>query len=434
METIDRIYEKLSRMGMDEIVINGVSSDTEQLRFSNNSKDLLNQWYEIEYSVFAARGKRMAEVTLKSENEVDAKLEELRHMIERVPENPSFFGINPKKETYGHVGVGEVADIDLQDLCESAINGATDAGAERSAGFAYLVKFRHTLRTSYNEANYNSGGTELVIRSFLRSSTGQESIHFGPAFRTGSIDAESIGRSAGDMAVSGKDVSQGDEGKFTVLMSPYLIGNIISSSSEFLSYYSVDSAMSCFAGKLGFSVSSDSFTLVDDPLDMSGVGFRPFDDEGTPTRRNAFIEKGVLKKYMQSYSTGKKAGTESTGNAGVIAPSAWQMRIEPGTRSFRDILSEVKDGLFINNTWYTRYQDYRNGVFSTVPRDGVFRVKNGEIVGSVSGIRISDSVPAILKNVAEVSKEIKNTKWWEEIQPSMMPYVRVNGVNISRSF
>ena len=434
METVDRIYEKLSRMEMDEIVINEVSSDIEQLRFSQNSRDLLNQWYENEYSVFASRGRRMAEVTLKSESEIDTKLNELRNMIDRVPENPSFFGINPRKEYYGNVGSPAIADIDLQDLCESAINGAVDAGAERSAGLAYLVKFTHALKTSYNEGEYSSGGAELVIRSFSGSSTGQESLHFGPAFKAGGIDAESVGRSAGEMAVSGKDISQGEEGRFRVLMSPYLIGNIISSSSEFLSYYAVDTGMSCFAGKLGYRVSSDALTLVDDPLDMTGVGFRPFDDEGTPTRSNVLIENGILKKYMQSYSTGKKSGSETTGNAGIIAPSAWQMRIDSGKESFRDMIAGMQDGLFINNTWYTRFQDYKNGIFSTVPRDGVFRIRNGEIVGSVSGIRISDSVTSILKNISGVSSETKNTKWWEEIQPSIMPYVMVDSVNISRSF
>jgi PmbA protein len=355
-------------------------------------------------------------------------------MIEKIPENPSFFGINPKKETYGHVESGSISDTDIQGLCESAISGSLEAGGKRSAGLAYLVRFNHVLKTSYNEAQYTGGGTELVIRSFSGEGTGQESVHYGPAFRPGSIDAESVGREAGEMAVSGKNLSAGEEGKYTVLMSPYLIGNIISSSSEFLSYYSVDSGMSCFAGKIGYSVSSESFSLADDPLDASGVGYRPFDDEGTPTRRNVFIEKGILKKYMQSYSTGRKSGTESTGNAGIISPSAWQMRIEPGNRSFRDIISDINDGLFINNTWYTRFQDYRNGIFSTVPRDGVFRIKNGEIEGSITGIRISDSVTNILKNVVEVSKETKNTKWWEEIHPSTMPYVLVKNVNISRSF
>lgn len=421
-------------MGMDEIVINGTSRDIEQLRFSQNSKDLLNQWYENEYSVFAAKGKRIAEVTLKSSTEIDQRLDELKNMIEKVPENPSFFGINPKAENYSNVDSGEIGDIDIQGLCESAINGSLEAGSERSAGLAYLVRYNHFLKTSYNEAQYSGGGTELVIRSFSGSSTGQECMHFGPSFRRGSIDAEAIGRSAGEIAASGDGISAGNEGKFTVLMSPYLIGNIISSSSEFLSFYAVDSGMSCFAGKLGYKISSEALTLVDDPLDTTGVGFRPFDDEGTPTHRNVFIEKGVLRKYMQSYSTGKKSGTESTGNAGVIAPGAWQMRIEPGMRSFKDMISEMKDGLFINNAWYTRFQDYRNGIFSTVPRDGVFLIKNGEIAGTVSGIRISDSVTNVLKNISEVSKETKNTKWWEEIQPSMMPYVLVNDVNISKSF
>ena len=69
------------------------------------------------------------------------------------------------------------------------------------------------------------------------------------------------------------------------------------------------------------------------------------------------------------------------------------------------MLDGLEDGLLINNAWYTRFQDYRNGVFSTVPRDGVFLVKGGEVQGALSGIRISDSVMDILKNVTAISRK-----------------------------
>ena len=99
-----------------------------------------------------------------------------------------------------------------------------------------------------------------------------------------------------------------------------------------------------------------------------------------------------------------------------------------------DMLEGLENGLLINNAWYTRFQDYRNGVFSTVPRDGVFLIKDGEIQGALSGIRISDSVMDILKNVTASSRERKRVKWWEEISASTMPYAMVDGINISKAF
>ena len=94
----------------------------------------------------------------------------------------------------------------------------------------------------------------------------------------------------------------------------------------------------------------------------------------------------------------------------------------------------VKRGLFINNSWYTRFQDQSTGTFSTVPRDGVFLIENGEIVGTVSGIRISDSILNILQNISEVSKQEKYVKWWDEIHPSIMPYALIENVNITKGF
>lgn len=81
--------------------------------------------------------------------------------------------------------------------------------------------------------------------------------------------------------------------------------------------------------------------------------------------------------------------------------------MESGNRSVEDLLHSIDHGLYIKNAWYTRFQDNRNAVFSTVPRDGIFRVENGEIAGRISGVRISDSFGKIIKNISGVSSELK---------------------------
>ena len=146
------------------------------------------------------------------------------------------------------------------------------------------------------------------------------------------------------------------------------------------------------------------------------------------------IEDGILKTYLHSTSTARKFGTKTTGNAGIISPHPWQLNLLPGKESVDEILHEMKHGLFIKNAWYTRFQDYRNGIFSTVPRDGIFTIENGEITGSIRGIRISDAIPSILKNIDKVSREQMNVKWWQEIHSSFMPFVLARDVNVSKSF
>ncbi len=201
-----------------------------------------------------------------------------------------------------------------------------------------------------------------------------------------------------------------------------------------LSYYSVETGMSSFGDQIGRKVAGDGVNLVDDPLDSTGDGFRACDDEATATKKNRIITDGQLNTFFHSYSTAVRSGSRTTGNAGIILPMPWQLKILPGRTKLSDMISGMKNGLLIENCWYTRFQDYRNGIFSTVPRDGVFLVQNGAIKGDLSGIRISDSFRNILSNIEEISSETKNAKWWQEVSSTNMPYVKVKNVNISRAF
>lgn len=434
MDYVDRVYDRLLKNGVDEAVVQQSDSQTRQIRFSESRKDLFNTWDESTISVFAAIGKRVAGITIKDYSGIDEAVAGIAELCRKVPENPEFMGINPERTSISPRNVPPMESDKVGEYSEAMMNGASDAGSERSSGVVYRRYSKVHIRTPYNDLSYERGGTELVIRSFIGESTGQENYHFGQEYPEIPIDPRDIGRSAAETAKLGGKPEQGEGGPFTILMSPYVIGNILSYAGGFLSSHMVRTGLSPFADKMGEKVASDAVTLEDDPTDYTGEGARPVDDEGTATRRNVMIDKGVLRTFLHSYSTAKLESTVTTGNAGILSPSPWQLRLSPGSRSFQDMISEIRDGLFINNTWYTRFQDYRNGIFSTVPRDGVLRIRNGEIVGSWSGIRISDSVSSILGNIAELSKETKNAKWWLEIDPSIMPYALVEGVNLTRSF
>ena len=184
----------------------------------------------------------------------------------------------------------------------------------------------------------------------------------------------------------------------------------------------------------GKTVGKENLNIVDDPTDISGTGFRPVDDEGTVTFPKSIVENGELKTFLHSYSTALRSNTKTTGNAGIISPTSFQMKIKAGDSSEEEMISSLDEGLYIKNAWYTRFQDYRNGVFSTVPRDGVFYVKNGEIKEVWGGIRISDSIPSILSNIDMISRETQNVKWWEEIFACNMPSVAADNVTVTKAF
>jgi len=200
--------------------------------------------------------------------------------------------------------------------------------------------------------------------------------------------------------------------------------------------------MSFFVNKLGERVASEVLSIYDEPH-RPGAGMSGFDDEGAPTRRTLAIEKGTLKTYLHTTSTARKSGTESTGNAmsggsyfaplGSIIPGPWQAYAEPGKRSMDDIISEIDRGLYIANTWYTRFQDKLRGDFSTIPRGGIFYIEDGEIKEAWSGIRISENVLHMLKNIRELSSEIIPADWWGETMRTFVPYALIDDVRITKA-
>src|SRR5690606_19716467 len=58
-----------------------------------------------------------------------------------------------------------------------------------------------------------------------------------------------------------------------------------------------------------------TFTLVDDATLPHGLASRPFDSEGTPSRRVVLIEKGVLRSFLHNTDTASRTGQQTTGHA-----------------------------------------------------------------------------------------------------------------------
>ncbi|MHB8397141.1 MAG: metallopeptidase TldD-related protein [Thermoplasmataceae archaeon] len=434
MNSADMIFEKLQKLNLNDIVVQNVREDSSQVRFSRDSKDIHNRWIEDSTSVFVSRGKKTASTVIKDYSATDSALEKLIFLLDHSPDNESFMGINPEKQEYSSIRKGTKGDADIQELASVMIDSAMSNGAERVAGLIYNSFSEVTVITPHNRAEYNLGGYELLIRAFRGEMTGQEATHTGMNGTSPEEAARSLGEKAAITASMIDHRSEGRAGKFRILMSPYLTGNIISYGSSFFSAYAVEAGFSCFADLLGKTVGKENLNIVDDPTDISGTGFRPVDDEGTVTFPKSIVENGELKTFLHSYSTALRSNTKTTGNAGIISPTSFQMKIKAGDSSEEEMISSLDEGLYIKNAWYTRFQDYRNGVFSTVPRDGVFYVKNGEIKEVWGGIRISDSIPSILSNIDMISRETQNVKWWEEIFACNMPSVAADNVTVTKAF
>jgi PmbA protein len=225
----------------------------------------------------------------------------------------------------------------------------------------------------------------------------------------------------------------GDEGVYDVIFDPLIFGSLLAVWARMVSALSVLVQMSVFVNKLGKKVAPEIVTLKDNPANYS-LANRIFDDEGVPTKETLFIDQGVLKTYLHNTSTAKMFNTQTTGNAGLVVPSPWNVEMNAGDMSKDELFEQSRKALYLTNTWYTRFQNRARGDFSTIPRDGIFLVDKGEIKQSLKDLRISDNALSLLNNIIGMSKERQHVHWWEEADPpSLSPYVLINQVHITRS-
>src|SRR5436309_2023717 len=116
-------------------------------------------------------------------------------------------------------------------------------------------------------------------------------------------------------------------------------------------------------------------------------------------------------------------------------PDESQLWRGPRSRPRRaEIFSEVKDGLWLTNTWYTRYQSYVTGDLSTIPQDGIFHIRNGDVVEAWKDIRVTDNLLHLMKNIVALSDEAEQMMWWGEVSvPNFVPYALIKDVGITTS-
>ena len=245
------------------------------------------------------------------------------------------------------------------------------------------------------------------------------------------FDPEAAGRKAGEIAWLARNPAPGVAGGYDVVFDPLFTGSLLGIYAMMSSAFYVMIQMSIFGGKIGEKVAPEYVTLRDTPAGYS-VGNRLFDDEGVPAEENVIIDGGVLKTHLHNTSTAKLFNAETTGNAGLVFPQPWNIELDSGDRTRDELFREIGEGLYLTNTWYTRFQNYAIGDFSTIPRDGAFLVEGGEITGSIKDIRISDNALRMLGNIKALSEHREHINWWESTFPTLSPYMLIEDVKITK--
>jgi PmbA protein len=183
-----------------------------------------------------------------------------------------------------------------------------------------------------------------------------------------------------------------------------LMGNLCSAVSG----YSLYKGASFLAGQLDKSLAPEYVTVYDDGRVVGGLGSRPFDGEGLPTRKTTVVERGVLKSYLLDTYSGRKLGLASTGNASrsvgenpSVGPTNFYLA--PGTKTAQDIIKTVKQGLYVTDLIGFGINmvtgDYSRGAAG-------FWIEGGELAYPVEEITIAGNLKDMFAGIEMIGSDL----------------------------
>ena len=219
---------------------------------------------------------------------------------------------------------------------------------------------------------------------------------------------ESVGIEAAKRTVRRLGARKVGTKRVPVVFDQEMAGSLLGNLCGALSGYALYKGASFLMGQLGKGLAPEFVTVYDDGRMVGGLGSRPFDGEGLPTRKNIVLERGVLRSYVLDSYSGRKLGLPSTGNASrsvgespSVGPTNFYM--VPGTRSVQDIVGSVKDGLYVTELIGFGINmvtgDYSRGASG-------YWIENGELAYPVEEITIAGNLKQMYRDIELVGNDL----------------------------
>lgn len=220
---------------------------------------------------------------------------------------------------------------------------------------------------------------------------------------------ESVGKKAAERAVRRLGARKVKTREVPVVYEPEAAASLLRQLASATSGYALYKGASFLAGMLGTKIAAEQVIVVDDGLIPGGLGSKPFDAEGLPTRTKKIVDKGVLQSYLLDTYSGKKLGLESTGNASraVGEPpgvSATNLFLAAGPYRPDEILKSVEDGFYVTELIGFGVNlvtgDYSRGAV------GIW-IHRGELAYPVEEVTIAGNLKEMLQNIEMVGNDLE---------------------------
>ena len=374
-------------------------------RFANNGITTSGSSRNLTVSIVSVFGKRHASASTNLMD--DASLAEVVQRSEALarlaPEDPEWMSILPPQNYLPTEAYDDpLARLTPQDRARGivALSRRSGQAGILASGFYEQETRASGIATSRGLFAHHPR-TEASFSTTARTRDGSGSGWAGSDVgRLGDLDVDRLGRAASDKAVRSASPKELPPGKYTVILEPQAVADLISNLAESLDARDADEGRSVFSrpgggSRIGERMVSPKVDLISEPA-RSGLAGIPFDDEGLPAQRVTWFEKGELRHLQTSRYWALKNATQPTGPmANLILPG--------GTDSLEAMIRSTERGILVTRFWYIRFVDPQTLLLTGITRDGTFLVEKGKIAHPVRNFRFNESPLSLLRNVEMIS-------------------------------
>jgi predicted Zn-dependent protease len=382
-----------------QVVLTG--GDRANVRFALNSVTTAGASSGYSLAIAAKFGQKVGTVTASEFS--DASLQRAARNAEEIaklsPDNPEAMPLLGA-QTYASVTTYfEDAASATPEWRAGAVRAALDISKEKkvtSAGFVETSAQIQAVATSkgqFGYGRYTAADYNLTARTQDGTGSGWASKSFN---RLGLLDPKALATTAIDKAVRSQSPTAIEPGKYTVVLEPAAMADLIVNLVFAADARQSDEGRSFFSKKgggtrVGEQIVGEKVRLYSDPAHPLAPAL-PFDGQGLPVKPIEWIDKGVLKNLSYSRYWAQKQGKEPT-------PGPGNLIMDGGTASMEDLIKGVERGVLVTRFWYIRQLDPQTLLVTGLTRDGLFLIEKGKVTRPVKNMRWNESPVFALNNL-----------------------------------
>jgi predicted Zn-dependent protease len=347
--------ERVLGMSSAEHARVGITSAVQgNTRFAVNQVSTAGDVVNAQLVVTSAVGRRVASATTNGFDD-----ESLRRVVQTseqlarlVPEDPEYLGELGAQE-YPEVRAffDATAGLDAE-ARGAAVEEVTRRARERdlvATGFLPYQAGSQAIATSEGLFAYHET-TRANFTATVRTPDGSGSGWAGTGAHDWSrVDAAAIAARAIDKAERSRDPQPVEPGRWTVILEPTAVANMVALMMQQLGARAADEGRSFFAlpgggNRIGERFLDERVTIHSDPADPA-LFSAPFAGDGLPNRRMMWVENGTLENLAYDRFWAQRQGREPTGFVSGFAMSG-------GDSTLDEMIASTERGLLVTRLWY----------------------------------------------------------------------------------